>query len=137
MTSSDGEKPWFRQRLRAFHDRTDQRAQERHIAESFQEHPQDRITHEQCEQYDNELRYRAQDKWWANREERQYIKEIKMFPPEVRDRLIADLIKKRMAILEEKDRQAYLKRIMVDPNPKRTMRERFGDMVRGEPEQER
>ncbi|MFN3225420.1 MAG: hypothetical protein ACE360_04120 [Hyphomicrobiales bacterium] len=132
MSYDDGKKPWFQRRLQAFHERTDELKREREIAESFQEHPQDRSAREQAERYNADLYHRATSRWWANREERQYVKDIKQFSPEIRDQLIGELIRERMALLEEKDRQADLKRSM--PNPNRRLRERLGQMVRGERE---
>ena len=128
----DGKRPWYQQALGTFQQRTKQLAREREIAENFQEDGHTRVVREQREQYADELHRRATAGWWANRDERQYIKEAKQFSPEVRDRMIADLIRKRMVILEERDRQAYLKRIMA--GPERTLRERLGQMARGERE---
>lgn len=134
MTTNDEDtkRPWYEQAIQNFHDRTDQLAREREIAESFQEDSQTRNEREQHDRYERELRQRATDAWWTNREERQNIREIKQHSPEIRDQLLEELVQKRIAMLREKDRQAYLK--SITPSPDRTLRERAGDLIRGERE---
>lgn len=119
---ANNQRPWYQQALSALQ-------QDREVEDG-----RDSIAARQREQeqrYEAELRKRATITWWANREERQHIREIKRHSPEIRRELAERLIAKRMAVLREKDRQKELKELMADP--KQSLRERVGRMVRGEP----